>query len=238
MEIIPAIDLKSGLCVRLYQGDYGKETVYSDDPVGIALRWWRDGAPRLHLVDLEGAAAGEPANLGVIEAIVRNVGIPLQVGGGIRTLRTAEILTDLGVDRIILGTAAVKDPGLVQRLCRDYGGDKVVVAIDARDGRVAIEGWTEGTSLSAIELAERMEDMGVTRFLYTDISRDGTLTEPNFEAIEALVHATNRPVLASGGISSTDHLSRLASIGAEGAILGSALYTGVIELRSAIESVN
>ena len=238
MEIIPAIDLKAGRCVRLYQGDYEKETVYSDDPVSVSLRWQREGASRLHVVDLDGAASGELANLEVIKAISTQVNIPVQVGGGVRTLQAAQTLLDTGADRVVLGTAAVQAPDLVAQLCNEHGGERVVVAVDARDGRVAIKGWTEDTSVSASEMVERMEGLGVVRFLYTDISRDGTLTLPNFEAIQELVEHTDRPILASGGISSTEHLARLAAIGVEGAILGRSLYTGDIDLGSAIRTVD
>ena len=237
MEIIPAIDLKAGRCVRLYQGDYQKETVYSDDPVSVSLRWQHEGASRLHVVDLDGAASGELTNLEVIKAISTQINIPIQVGGGVRTLQAAETLLDMGVDRVVLGTSPVQDPDLVVRLCHDHGGGRVVVAVDARDGQVAIRGWTESTSVSAAEMVKRMESLGVIRFLYTDISRDGTLTLPNFEAIQGLIEHTSRPILASGGISSTGHIVRLAAIGAEGAILGRALYTGDIDLESAIQAV-
>ena len=236
MEIIPAIDVKSGLCVRLLQGDYQKETVYSHDPIGVAVRWQQDGVSRLHIVDLDGAAAGEPVNVDVIAATAEQVHIPLQVGGGIRTRQSAEVLLELGVDRVVLGTSAIEDPDLIEGLCRDRGGDSIVVAVDARDGKVAIKGWTETTTVKATELVRRMEDLGVRRFLYTDISRDGTLTEPNFEAIEELITYTSHPILASGGISSTEHIRRLATIGVEGAIIGSAFYTGTLDLKAAIKA--
>ncbi len=236
MEIIPAIDIKSGRCVRLYQGDYNKETVYSDDPTSVALRWWEEGAGRLHVVDLDGALGGEAVNLDVIEAITRAVGVPVQVGGAIRSLETANRLLDMGVDRVVLGTAAIEDPGLVTEICRERGSGRVVVAVDALDGRVAVKGWTEGTSVGAMELVERMTELGVGRYLYTDISRDGTLTSPNFDAIEALVAYTRHPVLASGGISSVDQVAQLAAIGVEGAILGKALYAGVVDLGAAIKA--
>ena len=237
MEIIPAIDLKSGLCVRLYQGDYQKETVYSNDPVSVALRWRQEGALRLHVVDLDGAAVGEPVNLDMIKAIATRVSVPVQVGGGIRSFQTAERLLDIGVDRVVLGTAAVEDPELIKQLCHEWGSDRVVIAVDARDGQVAIKGWTEGASVSATALVQQMDDLGVRRFLYTDISRDGTLTQPNFEAIQGLVRCTSHPILASGGISSTEHVVHLAAVGVEGAILGRALYTGDVDLGAAIKAV-
>ena len=237
MEIIPSIDLKSGRCVRLYQGDYNRETVYSNDPVAVAMGWQRQGGARLHLVDLDGAAAGQQANLEVIRAIVSGLDMPVQVGGGVRDLATARGLLEMGADRVVLGTVAVQDPELVRRLCDQKGAEVVVVAVDARDGMVAVKGWTEATSVRALELVQRMEELGVRRFLYTDISRDGTLTQPNLEAVEEMVKATSSAVLASGGISSEAHLARLAAIGVEGAILGSALYTGALSLGAAIRAV-
>ena len=237
MEIIPSIDLKSGRCVRLYQGDYSRETVYSDDPVAVAMRWQREGGARLHLVDLDGAAGGQPANLEVIREIVSGLEIPVQVGGGVRDLAAAQGLLEMGADRVVLGTVAVQDPDLVRRLCDQKGADRVVVAVDARDGVVAVKGWTEATSLRALEHLQRMEELGVRRFLYTDISRDGTLTQPNFQAIEEMVEATSSAVLASGGVSTEEHLGRLAAIGVEGAILGTALYTGALSLEAAMRAV-
>ena len=236
MEIIPSIDLKSGRCVRLYQGDYSRETVYSDDPVSVALRWQREGGARLHLVDLDGAAGGQPANLGVIKQIVSGLEIAVQVGGGVRDLAAAEELLENGADRVILGTVAVQEPDLVRRLCDRKGADRVVVAVDARDGVVAVKGWTEATLVRAMELVQRMEELGVRRFLYTDISRDGTLTQPNFEAIGEMVEATSSAILASGGVSSREHVVRLKAIGVEGAILGSALYTGRLSLGEAAQA--
>jgi phosphoribosylformimino-5-aminoimidazole carboxamide ribotide isomerase len=235
MEIIPAIDLKSGLCVRLYQGDYQQETVFSDDPLSVALAWQEQGAPRLHLVDLDGAAGGVPVNLDVITSIIQNLTIPVQVGGGIRDMATAESLFAAGAARVVIGTAAVENPSLVEDLCRKHGSQRVIVAVDAKDGLVAIKGWLETTGVTAQDLVERMALLGVRRILYTDISRDGTLTEPNFEANADLVRTTDMAVLASGGIATLDHILRLVDTGAEGAILGRALYTEAISLREAIE---
>jgi phosphoribosylformimino-5-aminoimidazole carboxamide ribotide isomerase len=234
MEVIPAIDLKSGRCVRLYQGDYSRETVYSHDPLEVALGWQGQGAPRLHLVDLDGAAQGRPVNLEAIASIVAHLSIPIQVGGGIRSQEVAASLLASGVDRLVMGTAAVEEPALVQSLCQRYGAERLVVAVDARDGRVAVRGWTETTSVSALALALQVAELGIRRLLYTDIGRDGTLTEPNFAATAALVQGTGLAILASGGISSLEHLRRLAATGAAGAILGSALYTGHIKLAEAI----
>ncbi len=234
MEVIPAIDLRLGLCVRLFQGDYQQETVFSDEPVSVALAWQEQGAPRLHLVDLDGAAGGVPVNLEVITSIIHNLTIPVQIGGGIRDLATAESLLSAGADRVVIGTAAVENPSLVEDLCQKYGSQRVVIAVDAKDGLVAIKGWLESTEVKAQDLVEQMALLGVRRILYTDISRDGTLTEPNFEANADLVRTTDMAVLASGGIATLDHVRRLADTGAEGAILGRALYTGAFSLREAI----
>ena len=234
MEVIPAIDLRLGLCVRLFQGDYQQETVFSDEPVSVALAWQEQGAPRLHLVDLDGAAGGVPVNLEVITSIIHNLTIPVQIGGGIRELATAESLLSAGADRVVIGTAAVENPSLVEDLCQKHGSQRVVIAVDAKDGLVAIKGWLESTEVKAQDLVEQMALLGVRRILYTDISRDGTLTEPNFEANADLVRTTDMAVLASGGIATLDHVRRLADTGAEGAILGRALYTEAFSLREAI----
>lgn len=234
MEVIPAIDLRLGLCVRLFQGDYQQETIFSDEPVSVALAWQEQGAPRLHLVDLDGAAGGVPVNLEVITSIIHNLTIPVQIGGGIRDLTTAESLLSAGADRVVIGTAAVENPSLVEDLCQKHGSQRVVIAVDAKDGLVAIKGWLESTEVKAQDLVEQMALLGVRRILYTDISRDGTLTEPNFEANADLVKTTDMAVLASGGIATLDHVRRLVDTGAEGAILGRALYTEAFSLREAI----
>lgn len=234
MEVIPSIDIKDGRCVRLYQGDYGKETVYADDPLSVALTWQAQGGTRLHLVDLDGAVQGHLVNLDLISEIVQQLTIPVQVGGGIRSLETAESLLSSGADRVVIGTAAVEEPSLVENLCREHGGVSVVVAVDARDGQVAIKGWTEQSTVSALDLARQMSALGVSRLLYTDISRDGTMTEPNFAANEELVQETGMAVLASGGVTALEHILRLAATGAEGVIVGRALYDRAFTLPEAI----
>ena len=233
MEIIPAVDIKGGKCVRLYQGDYKRETIFSDDPVAIALKWQDQGATRLHIVDLDGAASGESRNIATIEAIVKQVSLPIQLGGGIRDEATLERLSNIGIKRFIMGTAAIEQPDLVKRLCHKFG-EAIVAGIDARDGFVAIHGWQKGTATTALELSQKMADIGVRRILYTDITRDGTLTEPNFKAIAGLIDNLDLPIIAAGGISALSHLSKLKELGVEGAIVGKALYTGNIDLKKAL----
>jgi len=229
--------VKGGQCVRLYQGDYNQETVFSDDPLDVALKWQSMGASRLHIVDLDGAAAGEPRNLEVIQEMAKAILIPTQMGGGIRHLATIEILLKAGIERVILGTASVENPRLVEEACRRFR-ESIIVGIDAREGYVATHGWLRDNELMAVALAESMAKLGARRFIYTDISRDGTLTEPNFSAIAELIDAIGLPVIAAGGISSVSHLRMLQKLGAEGAIVGKALYTGDIDLKQALSAVN
>jgi phosphoribosylformimino-5-aminoimidazole carboxamide ribotide isomerase len=236
MEVIPSIDLKGGRCVRLYQGDYAKETVFSDDPLGTAQRWESLGAPRLHLVDLDGAASGEPRHLLVLARIAATLRIPVQVGGGIRRMETIEQYVKAGIKRVVLGTAAVENPKLVKEACLAFG-EVIVLGVDARDGFVAVRGWQDKTSVSAADMIEQMEGLGARRFVYTDIARDGTLTEPNFQAISELMTKARSPIIASGGVTSIDHLRRLNQLGVEGAIIGRALYTGDICLDKALAAL-
>ena len=236
MEVIPSIDLKDGRCVRLYQGDYQRETIYSEDPVAMAKSWEDQGATRLHLVDLDGALAGRPANIEAMTNIIQGLTIPVQVGGGIRDMESAGLALTAGAARVVIGTAAVEDPSLVERLCREYGSESVVVALDARDGKVSTRGWVEQTSVTATDLALRMARLGVVRVLYTDISRDGTMTEPNFAANEELVTLSGIAVLASGGIASLDHVRSLNATGVEGGIVGRAFYDGTMGLRDAMNA--
>ena len=233
MEVIPAIDLRHGACVRLYQGDYNREEVFDTDPNRVARRWKDCGAAWIHVVDLDGAAEGHLVNKSAIEEIVTVDDVRVEVGGGIRTLDDAAWLFEHGVSRIVLGTVAIEDPELVDSLVSAYG-DAVAVSLDARDGLVTTRGWLVGTEVPVVDLCHRMRTSGVARFVYTDVRRDGTLTEPNYEALQALIESTDAPVVAAGGIASLEHLRRLSEVGAAGAILGKAIYTGSVELREAI----
>ena len=236
MEVVPAIDIKGGKCVRLYQGDYDREAVYSESPAEVALHWVEEGASRLHVIDLDGAKAGSPVNAGIIGKIASNAEVPVQLGGGIRDVATARAAVAQGIERVILGTAAVEEPALVDELCSELGAEAVVVSVDARDGQVMLQGWTRASGVSVAEALKQVESSGARRFVYTDVARDGTLTEPNFRAIEDLSRQTGLKMLVAGGISSVDHLVRLADLGVEAAIVGKAVYTGDIDLREAIEA--
>ena len=233
MDIIPAIDLKGGKCVRLYQGDYSKETVFSVDPVATALRWQEQGASWLHLVDLDGAAAGEVRNTQAIEDIVKNTSLNVELGGGIRRADVVEQLIKLGVKRVILGTVAVEQIELTKRIIKKFG-EAIVVGIDARDSYVTTHGWMKISTMTVLELSQTMAAIGARRIIYTDVKRDGTLTEPNYDTTAELVRKLKIPVVASGGVSSIDHIRKLAALGAEGVIIGKALYTGDIDLREAL----
>ena len=238
MEIIPAIDLRGGRCVRLHQGDFDRETVFSDDPVSMALHWQEQGGSRLHVVDLDGAATGKPAHLEIISSIVAALQIPVQVGGGIRSADTARAWLEAGVARVVIGTAAVREPAMVEAVCREHGSESVVVSVDARDGMVALQGWTESSEVSVLELAHRMSALGVTRLLYTDISRDGMLTGPDLDTNALLVRETGMAVLASGGVSSVEDIRQLVPTGVEGVIVGRALYTRDLSLPDAVAAGN
>jgi len=233
MEIIPAIDIRGGRCVRLYQGDYGQETVFNEDPVTAALTWYSQGARWLHIVDLDGAVAGEPRNMETVGQIAKDTGLSIELGGGIRQEKVAEQLLHQGLSRLVLGTAAIEDRELVGKLCQRFG-EAIVVSLDARDGKIAVHGWQKNTVFEVLHLSREMIAAGVKRFICTDISRDGTLTEPNFDMIEKLLGEVNVPVIVAGGISRIEHLARIKELGAEGAIIGKALYTGDINLGEAI----
>ena len=239
MDVIPAIDLLEGKCVRLYQGDYQQSEVFNQDPVAVARQWLQQGATRLHVVDLDGAKVGFSSNLEAIAAIVEAVEIPVQVGGGLRDLASVQQLLNLGVNRAILGTVAVEAPDLVSELCQAFPG-QITVGIDARNGKVATRGWLETSEITAIDLAKQMASQGVSHIIYTDIHRDGTLSGPNFEALRELADAIEIPIIASGGVSSlSDLLSLLAlePLGVCGAIVGRAIYTGDVNLAEAVRAV-
>jgi len=237
MIVIPAIDLKEGNCVRLEQGEMNRDTVFSDNPAEQALKWQEAGAELLHLVDLDGAFAGIPKNKAAIEAIIKAIKIPAQLGGGIRDIATIEAYLSLGLSRVIIGTAAQRNPELVIEACQKFPG-QIVVGIDAKNGMVAVQGWAELTDISAVDLAKKFEDCGVAAIIYTDISRDGMMGGPNLEATKSLAEAISIPVIASGGVSSLKDIENLMAIeqsGISGAITGKAIYTGAINLREAIE---
>ena len=236
-ELIPAIDLLGGECVRLAQGNYDAATVYEADPAAAARRFAAHAVPRLHVVDLDGARAGRPQNGAAVRAIVAAVGaLPVQLGGGLRDLAAVEAAFEMGVDRVVLGTAALRDPALVRDAARKFPG-RIAVGLDAKDGRVSVEGWLDTGEATVIEVARRFEDAGVAALVHTDIARDGMLTGPNLAASAELADAVSIPVIVSGGVSNEDDLvaaARLAPRGIAGAIAGRALYTGALDLASAL----
>ena len=237
MIVIPAIDLKDGKCVRLLQGKKEEVTVYSDDPPSMAKHWQDLGGELLHVVDLDGAFTGEQHNFSKIKAIREAIDIPIEVGGGIRDVERIDKLIDLGVDRTIIGTSAANDPEMVRQACEKYPG-RVLVGIDAKDGKVAIKGWVEVTELDAIEFAKQMQGAGAAGIIYTDISRDGMLTGPNIEAMAMMVTSVEIPVIASGGVSRLDDINSLKKINnLWGVITGKALYSGALKLEEAIKAV-
>ena len=239
MLLIPAIDLKDGQCVRLRQGDMNDSTTFSEDPAAMARRWVDAGARRLHLVDLNGAFAGKPVNEAAIKSIIREVGeeIPVQLGGGIRDLDTIERYLDGGLSYIIIGTAAVKSPGFLKDACSAFGGH-IIVGLDAKDGKVATDGWSKLTGHEVIDLAKKFEDYGVESVIYTDIGRDGMLTGINIEATVKLAQALTIPVIASGGLSNIDDIDKLCAVeseGVQGVICGRAIYSGDLDFAAALK---
>ena len=236
MEVIPSIDIRAGRCVRLYQGDYDRETVYDEDPVSVADRWQEAGATTLHVVDLDGARSGEQTNLPVIERIAARLRIDLQVGGGVRTVEIAERLLGLGARRVVFGTTAVREPEVVDAALARFG-DAVAVGIDARDGKATTDGWRNAAPVDALALARDMAGRGVTRIIYTDIAVDGTLTQPNYVGMAEMVAAAGpAEVIASGGVATIDHLRELSRTGVVGTIVGRSLYAGTIDLAEAIRA--
>jgi len=239
MDVIPAIDLLEGHCVRLYQGDYDRSQVFSENPADVAKQWVDQGATRLHIVDLDGAKAGKVVNLGAIEAIAHAVSVPIEIGGGLRDRASVQQVFNLGVHWAILGTIAVEQPQLVQELCAEFP-EQIIIGIDARNGLVATRGWLETSEVLATQLAVQMQELGAAAIIYTDIHRDGTLTGPNLEALRELAAVISIPIIASGGVSSlTDLLSLLAlePQGVTGVIVGRALYTGDILLKEALRAI-
>ena len=236
MDIIPAIDLRGGKAVRLFRGDYSRETVFDEDPVQVAVRWESEGARRLHVVDLDGARTGVPTQTEIVQRILASTSIPVQVGGAVRSMDDIQRLLALGIDRVVLGTLAVEDPDLVVEACRRFGPDRVVVGIDARDGRVAVRGWQQSSAKSSIEVGTGLATRGVIRFVYTDIARDGTLEGPNVAAVAAFRRAVGTAVIASGGVANAADVLALKAAGAEAVIIGRALYSGALALGEAIEA--
>ena len=239
MVIFPAIDIRGGKCVRLFKGDFAQETVFSDKPEEMAAKWEAQGGKFLHLVDLDGALAGKSVNLDVVKKIVDTVSIPLELGGGIRTMENIDEVLSLGVQRVILGSVAVKNPALVKEACQKYG-DRVVVGIDAKDGIVAVDGWGVSGDVEVTVLAKEMAKAGVKTIIYTDISRDGTLSGANVEATARLARESGIKVVASGGVKSLDDIKALLPYekdGIEGVIVGKSIYTGSLDLQEAVALV-
>ena len=224
--------------MRLFQGDFDQETVFSDDPLATARSWQEQGGQRLHLVDLDGAVQGKPVHLEVIASIIQALDIPVQVGGGIRDLASADAWLTAGVDRVVIGTAAVRDPEMVREICRKHGNQRVVVSVDAKDGLVALHGWRETSSVTVLELAEQMAQIGVARLLYTDIARDGALAGPDLATNARLASETGLAIQASGGVSSLEDIESLLPAGVEGVVVGRALYTGAVSLAEAVAAVS
>ncbi len=239
MEIIPAIDLLEGKCVRLNQGDYSKVTLFNDDPLEQALSWQAQGADRLHLVDLDGAKTGKPVNDLIVKEIISSLNIPVQLGGGVRSIDRSEELLEYGLDRVILGTVAIEEPDLVKKLAKRYPR-RIVVGIDAKDGKVATRGWLNKSNIYATELAKSFSETDLAAIIFTDIATDGTLEGPNLNAMRKIAEASSAPVIASGGIGSmSDLLSLLTleSFGVVGVIIGRALYDGAFDLKQAKQAI-
>lgn len=234
MIILPAIDIKDGQCVRLYQGDYAQVSTYDADPVTVAQRWQSAGASWLHVVDLDGAAAGRPINIEVIRKMRDKTSLHIELGGGMRSLDHIGQMLDLGIERVILGTVAITDRALLEEALARWG-ERIAVGLDARNGQLAISGWRETSHVQATSLATELGEIGVQRFIYTDIARDGALKGPNLGALRELQQAISCSLIASGGVSSIDDLRSIAALGIEGAIVGKALYTGDVDLAAAIQ---
>lgn len=236
MRIYPAIDIKDGKCVRLFKGQFSDVTVYGDSPAEMAKKWEAQGGEYIHVVDLDGALKGHGVNADIIKNICSSVNVPVQTGGGIRTMEDIEAKLSCGISRVIIGTKAVSDSEFVKRAIDKYG-EKIVIGIDAKDGMVAIEGWEKTSNFTAIEFAEKMVSIGVKTIVYTDIATDGTLAGPNVSAMSEMVKAVNADIIASGGIGSLEHIKSLMPTGIEGVIVGKALYTEKVNLTEAVKAV-
>ncbi len=239
MKIIPAVDIKEGKCVRLRQGIASAKTIFSDKPEEMAKRWYNLGAERIHIVDLDGAFSGSPVNFDIIEKIVKTVPVEIEVGGGIRDIETIERYISIGVNYVILGTVAIESPDVLIEAVQRYP-KKIILGIDAKDGKVAVEGWVKGSKLTPIEIAKRFEGYDIASIIYTDIKRDGMKTGPNIEAVKKLASSVNVPIIASGGVATIEDIKKIAKLsyhGIEGIIIGRALYDGDINLQEAIKIV-
>lgn len=236
MRIYPAIDIKDGKCVRLFKGQFSDVTVYGDSPAEMARKWESLGGEFIHVVDLDGALKGHGVNAAQIKEICESVKVPVQTGGGIRTMEDIEEKLACGINRVIIGTKAVSDSDFVKQAVKKYGS-KIVIGIDAKDGMVAIEGWEKTTNFTAVEFAKKMAAIGVQTIVYTDIATDGTLAGPNIQAMTKMTKSVNADIIASGGVGSIDHIKALAGTGVEGVIVGKALYTGNVNLTEAIKAV-
>jgi len=235
MELWPAIDLRGGKCVRLLQGDYARETIFGDDPVAVARGFVEAGARRLHIVDLDGARDGTPTQANLVAAMVAAAGVPCQLGGGVRSLETVGRYLAAGVDRVVVGSVAIESPELLVDMATAFPG-RIVLGLDARDGRVAVRGWLETSELEALDVARRHANLPLAAIVFTDIATDGMLTGPNLPALEAMVKSVPVPIVASGGIATADDIRRVATTGAAGCIVGRALYEGAVTLPAAVEA--
>ena len=235
IEIIPAIDLSGGRCVRLLRGDFARETVFSDDPIAVAREWERRGGRRLHIVDLDGARVGEPQNWQTVERIVAAVSIPVQLGGGLRRTDLVQRALALGLDRVSVGTSAALDPDWTREACARFG-ERLALDIGAREGRLAIRGWQEVIDRPVIDFAQELESLGARRIIFTDVTRDGAMRGPNIESMRAMAEAVDIPVIASGGVTTADDVRALRETGVEGCIIGRALYEGTLTIEAALEA--
>lgn len=237
MQIIPAIDIRNGKCVRLFQGDYEKETIYANSPIAMALKWKKQGAKMLHVVDLDGAKNGDLINFEVIKKIISKTSLTVQIGGGIRSAASIKRLIEVGVSKIILGTSGVKDKKFLKKIIGEYQ-EKIIISLDVSNNKLMTNGWLETNIIDPIMFIKKLEKVGVRTIIYTDISRDGTLTEPNYKMIEQIIKNTKMSVIVAGGIASTEQIKKLKTMGIEGVIIGKALYEGKINLREVMKYVN